>query len=62
MHYLSHKSIYNIYKSCSALHKETDKIGFTFFCFFFNFYGIYKITGQAHKRIESIFTQVPRKI
>jgi hypothetical protein len=33
MQNLSHKSIYNLYKSCSTLHKETGKIGFTILWF-----------------------------
>jgi hypothetical protein len=37
MQKLSNKSIYILYKDSSALHKETNKIGFTIFWYFCEF-------------------------
>jgi hypothetical protein len=54
MQNLSHKSIYNLYKSCSTLLQETKKIGFTFYDFSVNFYAFYKIQAP-HKRKEEYF-------
>jgi hypothetical protein len=54
----SHKSIYNLYKSCSTLHKETGKIGFTFLWFFCEFLWNLQVLAKTTKKEQSIYTPV----
>jgi hypothetical protein len=62
MQKLSHKSIYNLYKSFSSLHKETNKFGFIFFWFFFNFYGIYKSLDKTTKKDRIYLQESPQEV
>jgi hypothetical protein len=56
MQTLSHESIYNLYKSCCALHKEAEKIGLKFSM---NFYGFYKLQEKHKRKEESYCIRAP---
>jgi hypothetical protein len=42
MQQLSGKPLDKLYNGCRIFHQKCNKIGFAFFCFFYDFYGIYK--------------------
>jgi hypothetical protein len=49
MQKLSHKSMIILHKSCSALNKETNKIGFLIFWFFCEFIWSLQDAGKTQK-------------
>jgi hypothetical protein len=55
----SHKSIYSLYKSCSALLQETNKISFTILRFFLEFICILQVAGTSPKKGKNLFAQGP---
>jgi hypothetical protein len=62
MQTLSHKIIYNLYKSCSALHKRTGKIGFTFFWLICEFLQILQVTGKTQRKGRILLHTGPYKL
>jgi hypothetical protein len=59
---LSHKSRVMLYKSCRVLHKETNKIGFTFSWFFCEFLRILQDLGQGQTMVRIYFQKGPWKL
>jgi hypothetical protein len=57
----SHKSIYNLYKSCSTLHKESGKIGFTLFLFFLEFLCNLQVSGTTQRKRRILLHAGPWK-